>query len=149
MKSKEADEVFENLKKSKDKNERKEKYNQLLEDRALLYLQAQQQAKDYNLPVLKGSKKQIMWAECIRMSKIEELSKRLNLKILIASERESLGKSCVLDVINEENAKWWIEHRLLKLIDIIKDDWRLAKDLPTNCVIFNQDINQLGEDEEC
>ena len=61
--------------------------------------------RDGNLPVLKGSEKQIIWAEKIR----KEVLTRLEGDMLAESEIEKLKKIVCHPEL--ESAKFWIENR--------------------------------------
>lgn len=67
--------------------------------------------KGYDLPELKGTKRQVLWALGIRDELIESLDIPETLQKEASTEDEKLSKAAILKIINNNSAVWWIEHR--------------------------------------
>jgi hypothetical protein len=70
-----------------------------------------------NLPPLKGSSKQIVWAESIRQKFLDSIpSVRESLDKLLGrgsinAEKKAVAENAILRLQEIEESKWWIEHR--------------------------------------
>lgn len=69
--------------------------------------------KREGLPRLEGTDAQRVWAAIVRESALSELR-------LIAENGKKRASEAALGLLEEESAKWWIEHRNIRAADLVR-----------------------------
>ena len=80
---------------------------------------------EFKLPALKGSEKQIVWAEKIRENSLKELASllahgKMTIADLMALENAPGEAATAQKIVLKDDASWWIDNRSLYINDLAK-----------------------------
>lgn len=88
---------------------------------------AAEENRELGLPELKGSQKQIQWAETIRKAILEALEERFK-EVEDATDEQKREYFQALDVLMaKESASWWIDHRDAYMPNVLGECLKEAK----------------------
>ena len=108
--------------KIKDREWKIDNYTWICEDcKAKMAEEAAKVAKESGLPELKGSAKQIAWAEQIRQGILNQKINQYRAAFQKELDPENEEVKKALDAVrNKEWAPWWINHRSYSINDLIE-----------------------------